>query len=424
MREHWFACLVAVALVSGAARGWAVTKSTFAVDYTVTISAKQPKIARVRWDLSGIDEIRGIRLRFPVERFDQFTASGKLEQKGGEVLWEPGQPYAHLSYRVRVDNSRGRQQRYDSYAASDWIITRAKGLFPRISVVYDDRKPAPKSRARLVFKLPSGWRVVTAMEAAAPDVFLPLQPGNSLDRPTGWMALGEIDVSRQEIGNTMVEVARVPGSKLKSAELFRLYEDTLPMLQKLLQRPMEHLLVVSGPDPMWHGGISGTDSFYIHGDRALRTPDKTSPYLHELFHVMQPYKPGPDADWIEEGLAEYYSLELQRRAGLLDAAAYDRGLGYLQRYGLWNVDMTKQQDNAATNNSAPFIMHAIDQRIQRATAGKQRLDDALALLLRGDTTVSTARFERAVEQVAGKTFRTFFRRHVREGEPPPALTVP
>jgi len=415
---------MAVLLVTGTARSWAASRTTFAIDYTVTISAKEPKIARVRWDLSGIDEVRSVRLGFQAERFDQFTASGKLEQKGGEVLWEPGQPYAHLSYRVRVDNPRGRQQRYDSYAASDWVITRAKALFPRISVVYDDRKPPPRSRARLRFKLPSGWRVVTAMEAAGRDIFLPLQPGNSLDRPTGWIALGKIDVSRQEIGGTMVEVARAPGSKLKSAELFRLYEGTLPILHKLFPRPMEQLLVVSGPDPMWHGGISGADSFYIHGDRALRTPDKTSPYLHELFHVMQPYKPEADADWIEEGLAEYYSLELQRRAGLLDATAFDRGLGYLKRYGLWNVDMTKQHDNAATNNSAPFIMHAIDQRIQRATAGKRRLDDVVALLVRGDTSVNTARFERAVERVAGRKFRIFFRRHVKEGAPPPALTIP
>jgi len=268
---------MAVLLVTGTARSWAASRTTFAIDYTVTISAKEPKIARVRWDLSGIDEVRSVRLGFQAERFDQFTASGKLEQKGGEVLWEPGQPYAHLSYRVRVDNPRGRQQRYDSYAASDWVITRAKALFPRISVVYDDRKPPPRSRARLRFKLPSGWRVVTAMEAAGRDIFLPLQPGNSLDRPTGWIALGKIDVSRQEIGGTMVEVARAPGSKLKSAELFRLYEGTLPILHKLFPRPMEQLLVVSGPDPMWHGGISGADSFYIHGDRALRTPDKKSP---------------------------------------------------------------------------------------------------------------------------------------------------
>ena len=55
---------------------------------------------------------------------------------------------------------------------------------------------------------------------------------------------------------------------------------------------------------MWHGGISGENSFYMHGSRPLRTPDKTSPYLHELFHVLQPFRPAGDADWLMEGLAE------------------------------------------------------------------------------------------------------------------------
>ncbi len=421
----WRSAVVAGLVLALAAPGVAAAdKATYTIDYVVTISAKEPEMASVRWELAGIDEIRSIRLQFAAERFSNFSASGRLEQNGGEILWVPRRPYAHLSYRVRIDNARGRQQRYDSYATPSWVVTRARALFPRIEVEYDEHKPEPKSRARLVLKMPSGWRAAMAMESAGPGIFLPSQPGNLLDRPTGWMALGKIDVVRQEIGATTVEIARAPGSKLKPAELFHLYETTLPALEKLLSRPMDRLLVVSAPDPMWHGGISGNASFYMHGARPLRTPDKTSPYLHELFHVMQPYKPGPDADWIEEGLAEFYSLELQRRAGLLDPAGFDRGLGYLKRYGLWHVDMTKQQDNAATNNSAPLIMYALDQRIQRATAGKRRLDDVVALLIRRGVAVTTAGFQRAAEQAAGRKFGVFFRRHVRNGEPPVALTVP
>lgn len=409
----------ALALVLLAASTRANSKASFTIDYIVTITRDDPKSAQVRWELSGIDEIDDIRLRFSPDRFDGFSASGSLEQGSGFIRWVPGAPYAHLSYRVRIDHSRGQQQRYDSYAAADWVVTRARDLFPRILLNYTPRgKQPPKSRARLVFRLPSGWRSATPHEALTPDTYLLTDPGKVLDRPHGWIALGKIETNQREIAGTMVEVARVPGSMLQPADLFRLYETALPVVQRLCAHVAERILVVSAPDPMWHGGISARDSFYLHGSRPLRTPDKTSPYLHELFHVMQPYKPAADADWIEEGLAEYYSLELQRRAGLLDASDFRRGLRYFERYGLWGVDLTKQQDNAATNNSAPLVMYAIDQRILRATAGTRRLDDAVIAIAKRGRQVDTATFRRAVEAVAGRKFSVFFRRHVIEGTPP------
>lgn len=239
-----------------------------------------------------------------------------------------------------------------------------------------------------------------------------------LDRPRGWFALGMFALDHQEIAGTMVQVARAGGSQLQPPELFRFLDSTLPALKKLLNAAPETVLIVSAPDPMWHGGISGEHSFFMHAGRPLRTPDKTSPYLHELFHVLQPYKPAADADWIEEGLAEFYSLELQRRAGLIDAAAYTRALGYFERYGLWNVDLTQQQDNAATNNSAPLVMYALDQRIQHATAGKARLDDVVTRLAARGGTVDTQRFREIVNAVSGKKFTKFFDRHVTHGIPP------
>jgi len=82
---------------------------------------------------------------------------------------------------------------------------------------------------------------------------------------------------------TMVELARVPGAKPSAQEIFLFLDQTLPGLKKLLYAGDGRLLVVNAPDPMWHGGISGEQSFFMHAGRPLRTPDKTSPYLHELF---------------------------------------------------------------------------------------------------------------------------------------------
>ena len=397
----------------------AQAKETFSIDYIVTVSAKHPRTADVRWELSGIEEVKHLRLRFPADRLHGFHGTGSLEPIHGGLLWVPGGPYAHLTYRVHINHVRGQHQRYDSYAGPDWIVTRARDLFPRIAIeCQPGKEEGVKSRARLIFRLPNGWRSAAPLTALGPNTYRPDEPGKRLDRPRGWFALGKFALDHQEIAGTMVQVARAPGSGVLPQEIFHFLDGSLPALKKLLNATPETVLVVNAPDPMWHGGISGEHSFFIHAARPLRTPDKTSPYLHELFHVLQPYKPAPDADWIEEGLAEFYSLELQRRAGLVDAAAYSRALGYFARYGLWNVDLTQQQDNAATNNSAPLVMYALDQRIQHATAGKARLDDVVTRLAVRGGAVDTDRFRQTVNAVSGKKFTKFFERHVVQGVPP------
>lgn len=416
---------LAVWVVLLAACGDVAAKDTFSIDYIVTVSATRPDIAEVRLELAGIQEVRELRLRFPPSRFDEFQGTGKLEPGPDRLLWRPGKPYAHLTYRVQVNHVRGQQLRFDSYAGPDWVVSRARDLFPRIDIdCVPDSKDPPKSRARLIFRLPPGWRSAAALTPLGTDIYQLNEPGKILDRPRGWFVLGKFNLDRQEIAQTMVELARLPGSALSPKETFRFLDQTLPGLKRLLHAEPATLLLVSAPDPMWHGGISGEHSFFMHAGRPLRTPDKTSPYLHELFHVLQPYKPAPDADWVEEGLAEFYSLELQRRAGLIDAAAYTRALGYFARYGSWNVDLTRQQDNAATNNSAPLLMHVLDQRIQRATAGKRRLDDVVAQLAQEGREVSTTGFLQAVNHVSGKSFSKFFDRHVLRGEPPDIRSVP
>jgi len=417
-----FSPLVALLCLGAAA---APAKESFSIDYIVTISSKNPALARVRWELAGIEEVQELRLQFPAERLDHFQGTGTLEPIAGGLRWIPHGPYAHLTYRAKINHVRGERQRYDSYATSSWVVTRAREIFPRIAIDCAARSgEEPKSRARLIFRLPRGWHSAAPLPRLAPDTYRLSEPGKILDRPRGWFVLGTFALDRQEIAGIMIQVARLPASALSPAELFRFLEPTLPALKKLLRAEPETLLLISAPDPMWHGGISGEHSLYMHANRPLRTPDKTSPYLHELFHVLQPYKPGPDADWIEEGLAEFYSLELQRRAGLLSAAAYSRALGYFERYGRWNVDLTQQQDNAATNNSAPLVMYALDQHIQRLTAGKKRLDDVVTSLAKEGGIVDTARFRREVTAVCGKALSRFFERHVLHGLPPPLNATP
>ena len=249
------------------------------------------------------------------------------------------------------------------------------------------------------------------------------EPGKRFDRPRGWFLLGRIARHRRRIGGMEVTVASAPGSGLDARRLLRLYGRTVPLLAGLLGTPPARLLVASAPDPMWHGGLSGEGSFFVNGRIPLRSADKTSSYLHELFHVWQPFRPGPDGRWVSEGLAEYYSLALQRRAGRLSQASFARGVALFARYGRWGLDLSRTREPAALNNSAPFVMCWIDQEIRSASGGQRSLDDVVRLLTREERTLTTGGFLRAVNRTAGRDLSAPFARHVFRGERP-AVRLP
>ncbi|MGH7821934.1 MAG: hypothetical protein ACREQ9_19400, partial [Candidatus Binatia bacterium] len=393
--------------------------ATYAVEYQVVILEDAPTVARIRWKLAGIDEIVSLRMDLRGGRFYDFSGTGELEEHGDELVWRPRGPYARLEYKVKLRQRRSGESGFDSYADDDWVITRAKTLFPRVRVTIKTRiERHPVARASLSFRLPNGWEALTAMKEISPRVFRPERSGRFIDRPNGWFALGRLHVERRTIDGTTVTIAKAPGSRLDSEGYLDLYEKTLPAMTKLLKSSPERLLIVSGAKPMWSGGISGRNSFYIHGDRPVRTPDRTSPALHELFHVLAPFRPAEDAEWVTEGLAEYYSLAVQHRVGAIKERDLQRGLRLFERYGEWNVNLTARRNLAATNNSAPLVVYAIDRAIRDKTRGERSLDDVVARLVPHPEAVSTASFLRAVNAASGHNFTSFFRRHVYAGTPP------
>jgi predicted metalloprotease with PDZ domain len=410
---------MAALLVALASPAVAAEPATFSVDYVVTIRADDPTRAHVRWLLSGIDEIESFRLAFRDDRTTKVGGSGTLTWNGRTLHWRPGGPYAHLDYTVTVARHRPPDgPRFDSYAADDWMVTRALHLFPEINVTFRPGTTAARSRARLLFRVPRGWRVATPMRRLEADEFAVEEPGKRLDRPRGWFALGHIARHSRLIDGVPVTVAVAPGSALDARKLLRLYAHTMPALRAILGPPPPRLLVVSAPDPLWRGGLSGEDSFFANGRIPLRSPDKTSTYLHELFHVWQPFQPKPDGRWVAEGLAEYYSLALPHRVGRLSDRSFARGIALFARYGKWGSDLSRTRVPAALNNSAPFVMHALDREIRSASAGAHSLDDAVRELAGRRERLTTASFLGAVSRAAGSDLTPFFRRYVFLGEKP------
>jgi len=423
IRRCEIAVVIAMLVVPSVARGDSVpvatpARETFSVTYVVEIASATATTATVRWELAGIDEIERVRLRFDPERFENFEGSGVLERRHGEIVWTPNGPYAHLTYHAVLRHRRAPEKGFDSYIGDGWVVTRTSDLFPRSAVLFRrDVEPDPESRARLAFHLPRGWDAVTVMPAAGPRELV-VESRGRFDHPRGWLMLGRFHRTDATVHGTAVTVAGVPGAGAPPERILGLLDRALPIMHDLLGA-RARLLIVIGADPMWRGGLSGEDSFYMHGDRPLQTPDRTSPYLHELFHVTAPFRPAWDAHWLTEGLAEYYSIELQRRIGMLDDRRYAQALRFFARYGVWGHDFTRDQSHAIHNNSAPLVLYALDRRIRRATAGAHTLDDVVRAMAHEGGVVTTARFLGTVRRVTGKNYGAFFRRHVYQGELPP-----
>jgi hypothetical protein len=414
---------LALAVLAAAARGRAAEPPTptYRVDWIVRVDAGDPAHAHVTWRFAGIDEIASFRVVFRDTRARDVQGTGTLAWDGPTLRWTPGGPYAHLDYVIAIDRHRPPGgARYDSRADAGWIATRARHLFPEVNVVFRSGTAEARSEARLLFELPAGWQSVAIGAPLGPHAFRVDEPGKRLDRPRGWFLLGrDLHIERGTIAGSDITVACAPGSRLDVARLWRFWSHTAPLLVPLLGPPPERLLMVSAPDPMWRGGISGEDSFFVNGRIPTRSPDETSTYLHELVHVWKPFRVAADARWFSEGLAEYASLLLQYRAGLLDDARFAHGLQLFADQGVWGQDLTQTRAPAAMDDSAPLVVAALDLELQRATDGRARLDDLVRGLAGARGTLTTAHVQAAASRVAGRDLSTFFRRHVLHGEAPP-----
>ncbi len=125
-------------------------------------------------------------------------------------------------------------------------------------------------------------------------------------------------------------MASPEGSGLRSNDVLAFTRWTLPSLVEVFPQFPARLLIVSGAPDMWRGGLSGAASIYLHADRPLISQNGTSSLLHEMVHVASGLHGTGGADWIVEGLAEYYSLELLRRSNTISEQRFDAALRRLR----------------------------------------------------------------------------------------------
>lgn len=338
--------------------------------------------------------------------YSDFKADGQWTQNSSELgTWQPGKGKSTLSYRVRINNERS-PGRFDARITPDWALLRGDDLVPAVKLRQEDKTELV---SRLQFDLPKGWKSVeTGWPRIGKNKFRIDNPQRKFDRPTGWMVAGKVGTRRAKLGETDVAIAAPVGESMRRMDVMTLLTFVWPHAQDVFPRDPAKLLIVGAGDPMWRGGLSAANSYYMHTDRPLVSENGTSSLVHELVHVFSRIRARDRSDWITEGLAEYYAIELMRRAGGLSEERYQKIREQLIRW-------SKPVDSLRTNNSsgpvtarAVLLLQELDREIRQATKGTTQprsLDDVTRGLMRLDK-ASTKDFIEISENVMGSASKT------------------
>lgn len=325
--------------------------------------------------------------------FTQFSADGDLSEDSGQWRWEIPKRGGVLEYCAKLSHLRG--ERYDSRITKTWALFRADDLFPAAtSVAIRDSS----SRTSLRFKLPPKWNSVTAYPELSEHLYEVDNQDRLFDRPTGWVQLGELGVRRDRIAGTQIAVAAPIGQEVTRLEILTLLSFTMPTVRSWFPKYPKRLLIVSASDGMWRGALSGPSSLFLHGERPLVSENGTSTVLHELVHVGLQRQATEDADWIDEGLAEYLSLVLLHDAGGLTDRRFQVALEDQKKWGESVSKLGSKNSSGAATAKAVSLFRELHQEI-----GDKDFRQLVKKLAEPGPAISASALRNMAEKISEKT---------------------
>ena len=373
----------------------------YRLDYRVSLRNDSPAAAVELILRQPRHLLREVRFDIDPNRFSKLAADGELSIDRNVVRWLPPAAGGTLHWDVLVPRLRG-DAAYDAWIGDRWGLFRAEDLIPRAAT---RTLKGAYSNTTLRFELPPGWSVVTPYREL--DGHFPVVNDNRrYDEPAGWIAVGELGVRRDTIAGARVVIVAPRGSKVRRMDMLAMLNWTLPELARLVPRMPERLTVVSAGEPMWRGGRSGPASLYLHADRPLISENGTSTLLHEIVHTVMPMQSGDGYDWIVEGLAEYYSIELLRRSGTLSARRQELAVAAQRDWGRESSALCGAESAGSTTARAVTVFVELDREIRHVSAGAANLDDVVARLLESRSRVDLAALADASAAVMGEKSET------------------
>lgn len=338
------------------------------------------KAARVTIALTR-DTGRATRLNFrmPPARYLNVTGDGAVTREGDRVLWLPPRAGGKLRYTYLIDHTRANGA-YDARITKRWAILRGDDLFPNVRV--RTTKEAD-SRARLRFKLPPGWNEFDTPYVLSRDRrdYVIVNPKRRFDRPLGWIIAGDLGTRREWMDGVHFSISAPKDEDMRRVDILSFIHVAFPEMVRAFGELPKKILIVGAGDPMWRGGLSAPRSVWLHASRPLISENGTSTLLHELTHVITRIRGYKGDDWITEGLAEFYSIELMRRSGLLSPKRYKLTLAFEQQRSA-SVKSLHGSDTSGRRTARSVLLFVeLDKEIRRKTHDRSDIDDVTQKLM-------------------------------------------
>lgn len=352
------------------------------VEVAVELSQERHLLREMRFDSDQLSDVRG---------------DGDIEIEDGRLRWQPPERGGRLSWQVEVANKRNGDG-YDAWLDANWGLFRAEDIIPRAAT---RTLKGASANTLLSFELPRAWSTVT--EYAAVDGAFPVRKeARRFAQPSGWIVMGDLGVRREHIAGIRVGIAGPENQQVHRVDMLALLNWTLPELNELLPVMPSRLTIVSAGEPMWRGALSGPQSIYVHAERPLISENGTSTLLHEVMHVALGVNAEPGFDWIVEGLAEFYSLEILRRSGTLAAKRHASAMEQLETWSKSARTLCGPSSSGATTALAVVTLASLDAEIKKASSGEAGLDDALGTLLKSGEAFGLTSLRSAAAELIGQ----------------------
>ncbi len=308
-------------------------------------------------------------------RISEVRGDGTVQIADERVSWQPPPRGGTLEWNALVRHERSAGA-FDALLGPDWGIFRAEDVIPRART---RSLKGAWSNTTMAFKLPPGWSAVTEYSSLR-DPIRVQRDDRRFDQPTGWIAMGTLGVRRDTITDVRVAIAAPEGHSARRLDMLALLNWTLPELMEILPDSLSRLTVVTAGDPMWRGGLSAPASLYVHKDRPLISENGTSALLHEVMHVALSLRAEDGYDWIIEGLAEFYSIELLRRGKAISQRRAERAFVQQAEWARDATTLCGDVSKGPTTALAVTIFQALDQELAAATDNAHSLDSLLPVL--------------------------------------------
>ncbi|MCR9260265.1 MAG: hypothetical protein NXH95_11120 [Pseudomonadaceae bacterium] len=345
----------------------------YSADFDATFTAHSEEVTASITIRQKSSQLRSLNFKAPQAAYQLISADGEATRQNNRLIWQVPAEGGTIRYTYRVDSPRG--DGFDAKHTSTWTLLRLGDLFPAATARL--RKGA-QSVSSVFIQGPKDWSFESRYGSLHAERKILDNTDRSFNRPTGWLVGGLLGTRRDIIAGHNFVVSAPIGGGMQRMDVLAFLNWTVPTLNDILPELPPHVLVVGAPAIMWRGGLSAPNSIYLHVDRPLVSENGTSTLLHELVHMAGVHSAAPGADWIVEGLAEYYAIAVMQRSGGLSPARFEATLEDLRDWVKKDNGKLSDPSSGANTAAAVLLLHDLNKELAAADA---QMDDLLHNLL-------------------------------------------